>query len=99
MHVSHLNADPSSQSKFYRSKAEGDELVKQAFEGATIVRPAAMYGAEDKLLNNMAGQGGLNQQIRLLMRHLSVSDSLEIESCADQDTSGPCKYRNPGTVS
>lgn len=56
VHVSHLNASHNSPSKFYRSKAKGDELVKEAFSAATIVRPAAMYGYEDKLLNNMAGE-------------------------------------------
>lgn len=54
VHISHLNANPTSSSKFYRSKAEGEELVKQAFNAATIIRPAQMYGHEDKLLNNMA---------------------------------------------
>ena len=56
VHVSHLNADKNSKSRFYQSKADGEELVKKAFEGATIVRPAAMFGSEDKLLNNMAGK-------------------------------------------
>lgn len=52
--VSHLNASTSSGSSFYQSKAEGEEKVKAAFPSATIVRPAAMYGYEDRLLNNMA---------------------------------------------
>ncbi|KAH0831927.1 39kDa subunit of Ndufa9, NADH ubiquinone oxidoreductase [Lanmaoa asiatica] len=54
VHVSHLNASPDSTSVFYRTKFEGEERVKNAFPRAAIVRPAAMYGYEDKLLNNMA---------------------------------------------
>ena len=54
VHISHLNASHNSKSKFYRSKAEGEELVKEAFPNATIVRPPAMYGLEDKFLTNMA---------------------------------------------
>ncbi|KAK2465219.1 hypothetical protein APHAL10511_002573 [Amanita phalloides] len=54
VHVSHLNANLSSPSKFYQTKAEGEETVKAAFPGATIVRPGSMFGYEDKLLTNMA---------------------------------------------
>ncbi|KAF8443078.1 39kDa subunit of Ndufa9, NADH ubiquinone oxidoreductase [Boletus edulis BED1] len=54
VHVSHLNASSDSPSAFYRTKFEGEERVKDVFPGATIVRPGAMYGYEDKLLNNMA---------------------------------------------
>jgi uncharacterized protein YbjT (DUF2867 family) len=52
--VSHLNASHSSKSQFYRAKAEGEDRVRAAFPNATIVRPSAMYGYEDKLLNNIA---------------------------------------------
>ena len=54
MHVSHLNAAPVSTSAFYKSRFEGEEKVKAAYPSATIVRPAAMYGYEDRFLNNMA---------------------------------------------
>lgn len=55
VHVSHLNATPDSSSAFYRTKAEGEEAVKEAFPTATIIKPSAMFGYEDKLLNNIAG--------------------------------------------
>lgn len=54
VHVSHLNANISSPSKFYQKKAEGEEKVKAVFPGATIVRPGTLFGYEDKLLTNMA---------------------------------------------
>ncbi|THG97294.1 hypothetical protein EW026_g4677 [Hermanssonia centrifuga] len=54
VHVSHLNASALSTSAFYKSKAEGEERVKAAFPSATIVRPATMYGYEDRFLNNIA---------------------------------------------
>ncbi|KAK1231198.1 Protein-lysine N-methyltransferase efm5 [Marasmius sp. AFHP31] len=54
VHMSHLNASHDSASQFYRSKAEGEELVNEAYKGATVVRPSSMYGYEDKFLNNMA---------------------------------------------
>ncbi|KAH9841826.1 NADH dehydrogenase [Rhodofomes roseus] len=54
VHVSHLNASHDSPSEFYKSKARGDDLVREAFPDATIVRPAIMFGYEDRLLNNMA---------------------------------------------
>ncbi|KIY67124.1 NAD(P)-binding protein [Cylindrobasidium torrendii FP15055 ss-10] len=54
VHMSHLNASATSTSKFYQAKAAGEEAVKAAYDGPTIVRPAGMYGYEDKLLNNVA---------------------------------------------
>lgn len=53
--LSHLNASANSPSELYRTKAEGEELVKAVFPTATMIRPATMFGYEDKLLNNMAG--------------------------------------------
>jgi NADH dehydrogenase (ubiquinone) 1 alpha subcomplex subunit 9 len=54
VHVSHLNADHNSPSTFYRFKAAGEEAVSDVFPGATIVRPAALFGHEDKFLNSIA---------------------------------------------
>lgn len=54
IHVSHLNASPTSKSALYRHKYEGELAVREAFPEATIVRPATLFGHEDRLLNTMA---------------------------------------------
>ncbi|KAI9463793.1 39kDa subunit of Ndufa9, NADH ubiquinone oxidoreductase, partial [Russula earlei] len=54
VHVSHLNASSTSTSQFYRSKADGETAVRQAFPAATVIRPGPMYGHEDRFLTNMA---------------------------------------------
>lgn len=60
VHVSHLNAAHDSPSAFYRTKAVGEERVKEAFPNATIIRPSIMFGYEDRLLNNVACECGLS---------------------------------------
>ncbi|RHZ81169.1 hypothetical protein Glove_123g190 [Diversispora epigaea] len=55
VHVSSLNADKNSKSKFYKTKAYGEEAVRAEFPDATIVRPSVMHGAEDRFLNRLAG--------------------------------------------
>ncbi|KAF0550659.1 putative NADH2 dehydrogenase 40K chain [Gigaspora margarita] len=54
VHVSALNADKNSSSKFYRSKALGEEAVKKEFPDATIVRPSTIFGQEDRFLTRYA---------------------------------------------
>jgi NADH dehydrogenase (ubiquinone) 1 alpha subcomplex subunit 9 len=53
VHVSHLNASLNTPSRLYGAKARGEDAVLQAFPDATIIRPGPLYGAEDKLLNNI----------------------------------------------
>ncbi|KAH6911355.1 NADH dehydrogenase [Coprinopsis sp. MPI-PUGE-AT-0042] len=52
--VSHLNAAEDSPSQFMRPRVKVRGASKEAFPTATIVRPSAMYGYEDKFLTNMA---------------------------------------------
>ncbi|EJT98653.1 NADP-binding protein [Dacryopinax primogenitus] len=51
--VSHLNASPTSTSHYYRAKYEGEQAVLGEFPDAVIVRPSAMYGHEDRFLNQL----------------------------------------------
>ena len=47
-------ASASSPSAWARSKAVGEENVRAAFPEATILRPAPVFGDEDRLLNRIA---------------------------------------------
>lgn len=47
VHVSAIGADADSQVDYARTKAEGEEAVRAAFPGATIVRPSVMFGPDD----------------------------------------------------
>ena len=54
VHVSALGADATSQSKYAKSKALGEEAVQQAFPGASIIRPSVVFGPEDDFFNRFA---------------------------------------------
>lgn len=55
IHVSSYNADPKSPSDFYATKGRGEQVVRSIFPETTIVRPAPMFGFEDRLLIRLAG--------------------------------------------
>lgn len=50
LHVSALGVDAESDVAYSRTKAEGEEAVRAAFPGATIVRPSLMFGPDDKFV-------------------------------------------------
>jgi len=54
VHVSALGASVDAPAGWSVSKAIGEELVKEAMPSATIVRPAIMFGDEDRFLNRIA---------------------------------------------
>ena len=55
VHVSAIGADRDSPSHYGRSKGEGEQAVRSAFPGATIVRPSIVFGREDNFINRFAG--------------------------------------------
>ena len=52
--VSGLGADPQSSSPYIRARGRGELLVQQVFQGATIVRPGALFGPGDALFGKFA---------------------------------------------
>ncbi|KAI8978804.1 NADH dehydrogenase [Trametes punicea] len=98
VHVSHLNAAHDSPSAFYRSKAAGEDAVKQAFPNATIVRPSIMFGYEDRLLNNIAFWSiwwKLNH-MRTKVRPVHVMDVAQALANVIQIPSMPGTFNLPG---
>lgn len=51
IHVSALGAD-TSPSDWGKTKWEGEQAVRSIFPEATIIRPATLWGAQDKFLNH-----------------------------------------------
>lgn len=54
VHVSAIGADPGSASRYARSKAEGEQALREGFPGATILRPSVVFGPEDAFFNRFA---------------------------------------------
>ena len=52
--VSGIGADPDSSSPYIRARGRGELMVQQAFPGATIVRPGALFGPGDALFSMLA---------------------------------------------
>jgi NADH dehydrogenase len=54
VHVSAIGADPNAEPDYARTKGEGEVAVREAFPGATIVRPSLVVGPEDQITNRLA---------------------------------------------
>jgi uncharacterized protein YbjT (DUF2867 family) len=54
VHVSAIGVDPSSPSLYARSKAAGEQGVREVVPGAVILRPSVVFGAEDQFFNRFA---------------------------------------------
>ncbi|MGL6159715.1 complex I NDUFA9 subunit family protein [Microbulbifer sp.] len=53
VHISGLGVDEHSPSKFIRARARGEQVVCNAFERATLVRPSVMFGSDDAFLSSL----------------------------------------------
>jgi NADH dehydrogenase len=53
--ISAIGADPAADSTYARTKGEGEQAVRAAFPGATIIRPSILFGPEDGFVNKFAG--------------------------------------------
>lgn len=54
IHVSSHSVHPDSPSEFYRTKYRGEQVARSIFPETTIVRPAPLFGFEDRLLHSLA---------------------------------------------
>jgi NADH dehydrogenase len=54
VHISALGASRSNRSAYMRSKAEGEERIRNAYPNAVILRPSFIFGPEDGFFNRFA---------------------------------------------
>ncbi|MBP2299966.1 complex I NDUFA9 subunit family protein [Azospirillum picis] len=54
VHLSAIGADAASTSAYGRSKAAGEQAVRDVFPAATILRPSIVFGPEDNFFNKFA---------------------------------------------
>jgi len=66
VHISAVGADPRSSSAYGRSKAAGEQAVKDAFPTATIIRPSIVFGPEDDFFNRFAALAMLSPFMPLI---------------------------------
>jgi NADH dehydrogenase len=93
--VSGIGADPESGSAYIRARGRGERAVQQAFPGATIVRPSAMFGPGDALFGTLAHLARLSPVLPLIGGHtrlqpVYVEDAAEAIAriLADPGTTG-----------
>ncbi len=52
--ISAIGADADSKSKYAKTKALGEQAVREAIPGAVILRPSIVFGPEDQFFNKFA---------------------------------------------
>ena len=95
IHVSALAASKDSPSDWARTKALGEQEVKRSFPGATIVRPADVFGDEDRFLNTYASMA------RALPRFLLNNDGTPLKQpvwCNDVANAIHAMVQNPDAI-
>jgi len=66
VHISAIGADPGSDSGYARSKGRGEELVRERFSDAVILRPSIVFGPEDNFINRFARLIGMAPVVPLI---------------------------------
>lgn len=52
--LSAIGADPRATAAYARTKAAGEAAIREAFPGATVLRPSLVFGPEDAFFNRFA---------------------------------------------
>ena len=64
--MSALGADPDSESKYARTKAEGEAAVREIYPDAVVVRPSVVFGAGDGFFNRFAAMAQTSPMLPLI---------------------------------
>lgn len=66
VHISAIGADSRSSSTYARTKAAGEQAVRDAFPTVTILRPAVVFGPEDQFFNRFAAMAMFSPVLPLI---------------------------------
>jgi uncharacterized protein YbjT (DUF2867 family) len=68
VHISAIGADSRSPSAYARTKAAGEQAVRDAFPTVTILRPSIVFGPEDQFFNRFATMATISPVLPLIGR-------------------------------
>jgi NADH dehydrogenase len=83
IHVSAIGADPRASSAYARSKAAGEQAVRDAFPTATILRPSIVFGPEDQFFNRFAALAVVSPVLPLIGGGLTRFQPVYVGDVAD----------------
>jgi uncharacterized protein YbjT (DUF2867 family) len=63
--MSALGADLDGESKYARTKAEGEQAAREIFPDAVVVRPSIVFGPEDDFFNRFAAMASFSPALPL----------------------------------
>jgi len=66
VHLSAIGADSRSPSAYARTKAAGEQVVRDAFPTVTILRPSVVFGPEDQFFNRFAAMAMVSPVMPLI---------------------------------
>jgi uncharacterized protein YbjT (DUF2867 family) len=66
VHLSAIGADSRSSSAYARTKAAGEQAVRDAFPTVTILRPSVVFGPEDQFFNRFAAMAMVSPVMPLI---------------------------------
>lgn len=103
VHLSAIGADPRSTSAYARTKAAGEEAVRDAFPTATILRPSIVFGPEDQFFNRFAALAMISPVLPLIgggetrFQPVYVGDVADaVVRCIDDSTTAGRSYELGG---
>lgn len=83
VHVSAIGADAGSDSDYARTKAEGEEAMRQHVPGTTIVRPSIVFGTQDGFFNRFAEMARMAPALPLIGGGLTKFQPVYVDDVAD----------------
>jgi len=98
VHVSAIGADRNSNSRYARSKAEGEDAVLQAIPSAVILRPSIVFGPEDDFFNRFAEIARLSPVMPLIGGGKTRFQPVYVGDVAQAIVAGLEGRANPGAI-